>query len=331
MTSVLAAGKTAALRRAAVRATRAPSIHNTQPWRLRLRPEELCLYADRSRQLHVLDPTSRQLIISCGCALLNARVSLASQGLGTTVHRFPDPDQPDLLARLTLSERPNPDEHHLAALDNVIELRQTNRRRFADHDVPTEILANLQHAASTEDSTLFIVHHQDHRHAVANLSQKADDIENLNPAYRAELRAWTSNDPRRTDGVPALAVPHVDGTAHDDIPVRDFDTHGTGWLPTNTQSTHRQCLALICTDTDTPTSWLRAGEALERVLLEITRHGFVASPLTQVTEIPTARAQLRQQLNLTTYPHVLLRIGRAPLTPASPRRHMTEVLTEELS
>jgi len=63
--------------------------------------------------------------------------------------------------------------------------------------------------------------------------------------------------------------------------------------------------------------------------LEITRHGFSASPLTQVTEVPSARAQLRAQLGLVGYPHVLLRIGRAPVTPASRRRRLVDVLVEE--
>ena len=78
-----------------------------------------------------------------------------------------------------------------------------------------------------------------------------------------------------------------------------------------------------------PADWLRAGEALERVLLEITRHGFVASPLTQVTEVPSARAELRRELGMTDYPHVLLRIGRAPVTPPTQRRPIVDVLTEE--
>ena len=71
-----------ALRRAAVRATLAPSVHNTQPWRIVIGPGTLTFHADTSRQLRLLDPTGRQLIISCGCALLNARVSLAADGAG---------------------------------------------------------------------------------------------------------------------------------------------------------------------------------------------------------------------------------------------------------
>jgi hypothetical protein len=129
--------------------------------------------------------------------------------------------------------------------------------------------------------------------------------------------------------VPGVAVPHVDAGSEDEVPMRDFDTHGTGGLPTTTHSSRNQCLMLLGTAGDTPPDWLRAGEALERVLLEVTRHGYVATPLTQVTEVPSARAQLRRELGMTGYPHVLLRVGRAAMTPGSRRRRLVDVLVED--
>jgi hypothetical protein len=317
------------LRRAAVRARGAPSVHNTQPWRFHLSPGELSIYADRSRQLTVLDPTARSLTISCGCALMNARVSLAASGAGVEVQRFPDPGEPDLFARLVSSEIGEDNTDRLAALDPVLELRQTNRREFVDNDVPEALIETLEDAAAREGSTLFVIRTDDQRLTVATLSQQADAIENVSPAYRAELRAWTTDDSARMDGVPGIAVPHVDAGAEDEVPIRDFDARGTGGLPVRTHSSRNQCLILLCTNGDGPMDWLRAGEALERVLLEITRHGYVASPLTQVTEVPSSRVHLRQELGLIGYPHVLLRIGRAPLTPGSRRRRLVDVLIED--
>jgi hypothetical protein len=87
-------------------------------------------------------------------------------------------------------------------------------------------------------------------------------------------------------------------------------------------------MVLIGTAADDAVSWVRGGQALERVLLEITRHGFVANTLTQAVEVPVTREGLRSQLRLNMYPHVLLRIGRAPATPAPRRRRLVDMLTE---
>jgi len=314
-----------ALRRAAVRATLAPSVHNTQPWRFVLSPDALEVYADRSRQLSVLDPAGRQLVISCGCALTNARIALAGMGYGAEVIRFPDPLRGDLLARVTVrgsSAEPDP----LAALDAVVELRRTNRRRFADEPVPADVVSDLIAAASAEGAALCSIVKPEHRLITASLSQQADRAQNADPGYRAELRRWSTDDIGRLDGVPTEAAPRVDGSSEDDIPIRDFDTSGHGALPAVTHSTMRQCLLLLGTTNDSASGWLRAGEALERVLLEVTRHGFVASMLTQIVEVPRTRALLRQELGLRMNPHVLLRVGRAPMTPATRRRRLVDVL-----
>jgi hypothetical protein len=144
--TALAAGPATALRRAAVRAVLAPSVHNTQPWRLRITPDRLDIHTDRSRQLKVLDPTSRQMLISCGCALMNARVALAGAGLHVQVQRNPHPLYDDLLASITITD--GPADEALAALDPVIEVRQTNRRHFDDERVPDDVMSALQEAGS---------------------------------------------------------------------------------------------------------------------------------------------------------------------------------------
>jgi nitroreductase len=290
-----------ALRRAAVRATLAPSVHNTQPWKLQVTESgQLHIYADRSRQLAVLDPTSRQLTLSCGAALFNARVTLAAEGIGVDVRRSTGGGS-DPVATIVPSG--DPADGSLAPLDQVLELLQINRRRFTENDVPEPVLEVLQEAAAAEGTWLHVVRDPDQRATVARLSQHADDIENLNPAYRAEQRAWTTDDGLRGDGqgLPSVA----------------------------THSARNQCLVLLGTAGDAPADWLRAGESLERVLLELTRHGFVASPFTPVTEVPATRARLRSELGLVGYPHLLLRIGWAPTTPAARRRRLVDVLVED--
>jgi hypothetical protein len=330
-TAMTTSTSTQALRRAAVRATLAPSVHNTQPWRFVLSGDALEIHADPLRRLEVLDRSGRQMLISCGCALFNARVSLAASGFQAHVERAPDPTRPDLLARIsagTATPGSGPDLSVLAPLDAVIESRRTNRRQFGADVVPPEIIDDLVAAAAAEGVELLPITRAEDRVSVAIQSQRADAQENADPAYRAELRMWTTGDDLRNDGVPASAIPYGAAGGHDDIPVRDFDTTGAGELPTETRSGMNQCLLLLGTDADSREAWLRAGEGLEHLLLEAERHGYAVSPITQLIEMPNTRAMLRRELRLTMHPHVLLRIGRAPTTPATRRRRLIDMLTE---
>ncbi len=318
-----------ALRRAAVRATWAPSVHNTQPWQFVVGRAALGVHADRSRQLPVLDPSGRQLIISCGCAVFNARVSLAADGFAAAVRRYAPGERGNLVADLAGEPGSEP---QVAALDPVLALRRTNRRQFADDQVAPELVATLQTVAAAEHATLVTVQTQPHRMAVALLSQRAEAIEEANPAYRAELRAWVSDDQRRGDGVLITTLPRLDRTAPADgvapggLPLRTFADPGEAGLPSSRLANRDHSLFLLGTERDDPVSWLRAGEALERVWLEVTRAGYVMSLFTQLIEVPVTREQLRSELGLGMYPHVLLRVGRAPATPASRRRKLVEVL-----
>jgi len=319
-----------ALRRAAVRAAWAPSVHNTQPWQFVLGHRRLQIRADLARQLPVLDPGGRQLLISCGCAVFNARVSLAFDGFAAEVVLYARGEHGSLIADLT--GEPSGD-HNLAALDPVLELRRTNRRPFADDRVADELVATLRAAASAEEASLFAIEDQPHRIAVAELSQQAEAVEEADPAYRAELRAWVTDDQRRGDGVSIATLPRLDRAASDDgrpmngLPLRTYADPGEAGLPGGTLANRDQSLFLLGTEGDDPVSWIRAGQALERVWLEVTRAGYAMSLCTQLIEVPATRALVRAELGLGMYPHILLRVGRAPATPASRRRKLVEVLS----
>ncbi|MGF7234678.1 MAG: Acg family FMN-binding oxidoreductase [Frankia sp.] len=318
-----------ALHDAAARATLAPSIHNTQPWRLVVRPGHLDLYADLDRHLPAIDPSGRQMAISCGAAVFGARAALAAARLDTVTTTLPDAGRPNLLATIAVSGVATDPDEALGRLDAIAPARHSNRRQFARDPVPDAVVDLLAQAAELEGAWLQPLRDPEDRVTVATLSQHADGRQNADPAYRAELRNWTTDDPARRDGVPAAAVPHTTGAAHDDIPIRDFDTTGAGLLPGETHSRLTQTMVVLGTDGDNRSDWLAAGQALARVLLELTRAGFVASILSQVIEEPGTRQQLRTALRLPGHPALMLRIGSADSTPATPRRLATEVITIE--
>lgn len=314
------------LRQVAERASLAPSVHNSQPWRFRLGPDSIELRADRHRRLPVLDPAARQLIISCGCALFNARVALAADRREVVVERFPDPADPDLVARLTITGHPAP-WTPLVRLEPSIPRRRSNRREFFEREVPEDVQWELANAVELEGADIMIIDSEDARHATARLVREADAAENDNPAYLAELRAWTTNIGGRPDGITTRSYP-MSTTDRGDLPLRDFGVKVGGQMAPVSDSNADQCLMILGTDEDTPAAWLRAGEALERLWLEATRLDYVASLVTQVIEVARTRKQLRQELSLDFHPQLVIRIGQAAPNVATNRRDLDDLIEE---
>jgi hypothetical protein len=316
----------ALLRKAVQRASLAPSVHNTQPWHFVVRPDGLELHADNDRQLRALDPTGRQMVISCGCALFNARVGLAADRV-VQIDRLPDATQPDLLARLSVLDEPAP-WTPLVRLDPMIDRRHTNRRDFFDQNVPPDVIYELTTAAEQEEASLVQIVKPEHKMVAAQLSQEAETIQNTDQRYQAELQAWTTTDLHRTDGVPVYAIPHTDEHSEPEALVRNFDVAGKGWLPRLKQSSLSHCLMVLGTAESTALAWLRGGEALQRILLEATRLDYVVSIASQVAEVPSTRDRLRKELELQLHPLLLMRIGQAAPTPASKRRDLNMIISE---
>ena len=133
-------------------AVRAPSIHNSQPWRWVTGERSVHLFADSGRHLPATDPDSRDLRVSCGAALHHVRVAFAAEGWATTVHRLPNPAQPTHLAAVECSRRAATAED--IALVAAISHRRTNRRRFSSWSVPGTLLATLTERAVAQGAIL---------------------------------------------------------------------------------------------------------------------------------------------------------------------------------
>lgn len=323
---------TAVLRRAASQAVKAPSVHNTQPWRLVLRDDHLDIRVDPARRLEVLDPRGRQLMISCGCALLNARVSVAASGFDAVVERFAPPGVGEIVARLRLGEAR--EQPSAAELDAAIGRRRTNRRPFLGEALTAADTDRFIEAARAEGVDAVCIARPEQRRLIAELLSRAARLEAEDPAYLKELLDWTTDDPRRADGVQASSVPYagpadtgITGTGVNPAAVRKFDFRGMGWLPSAAPLAD-ECLLLFCTEADDGPSWLAAGEALESVWLELTAAGFWASPIGQLIEVRGTHERLRAEFGLRAFPQLLLRVGRAPEVPLSRRRPERDVIAE---
>ena len=305
----------------------APSTHNSQPWRFRLAGERVELVADRTRALPVSDPEDRELTLSCGCALYHLRVAIRRFGWGGETVTWPDPTDPDLFARAGLGEPGAATPEELAEFGAILR-RRTHRGRFDERPVPDETLTELRLLAAEEGAWLHLVEAESERAALADLITAADTRQGSDPRFRRELAAWLHPSRRESgDGIPGHALGAEDLKFYrGPLVVRTFDWGGGEAARDRQVAEGSPVLAVLGTDHDTPPAWLKAGQALGRLLLRARSLGLFASYLNQPVEVPEVRAKLPDVLGRDGKPQLVLRFGFGAEPAPTPRRALESVL-----
>jgi hypothetical protein len=303
----------------------APSTRNTQPWLFRCTSEGIEVRADPARALPIADPDRRELRMSCGAALLNLRVAIQALGIHPTTTLLPRRDDPQLMAIVRPFTTRRVDSRS-AELARAVPLRRTNRRPFTSADVPWWVLGELRAAAEAEHAWMPKLG-TEHRERLYELVHAAHRAQVADPDFLAEWRRWTGRASGTRDGVPTYAA-GVSTSANDSWVLRDFapqDGIGEGTDP----GVADPFVVVIGSFDDRPIDHLRAGQAMERVLLTATSVGLDASFISQPVEVPAVRAELKTLLGGGLWPQILFRIGYGTPMPWTPRRPLNEVMLAE--
>jgi Nitroreductase family len=308
-------------------AARAPSVHNTQPWRFYVSRYVIEMYADPRRKLRS-DPVGREMIISCGAALFGLRLAVRSLGYLPEVELLPE--RPRLLARVRLGvEAPMTEEE--GGMLQALPHRHTHRGPFGARPLPNGLLAGLQRDAFAEGATLMLVESALAYRRLADIVAAASCKLDLDPAASAEVRQWVrpENSSAR-DGVPARAFtarsfPGWSGGQRGRLRQRDFD-QGRGLGTLSVEGPSAAATAVLVTSGDGLADWLRAGQALHRLLAHAAGRWVFASLYTQPMEAAAIRALIRTRLALPGCPQMLLQFGSAQTTQATARRPPVDLI-----
>jgi nitroreductase len=311
------------LRRIVGLASRAPSVHNTQPWRWRAHSGVLELHADHTRQLRAGDPEGRNLVISCGAALHHAQVAAQALGWASQVERVPYGAASTLLARLAFTRTAVPAGS--AEQLEAIERRCTDRRRFTSWPVPEDRLAHLAGRASAWGVRALPLLDVADRFRAELLEHRAFERQRDDEQIALELHDWVEHE--APEGIPSSVRPGSDaGEAQ--RPSR----FPAGVLE---ESEGREVegsdgLIVLCGPDDTPLAWLQAGEGLSALWLAATVEGLSVVPLSQVVEVPETRDALqREVLGGLAHPLILVRVGWQAISrselPRTPRRPVDDI------
>jgi nitroreductase len=305
-------------------ASRAPSLHNTQPWRWRYDRTDLKLYADPVRLLPDTDPTGRELILSCGAALHHFQAAMAGLGVRCLVERLPNPNDPHFLARIEFAAGAFVTDAEFARLD-AMQRRYSDRRPLSPPSGWMEFEQIVRHnLGSAVDLTVVP---DELRNALERASSLAEGMRRYDSGYHAEL-SWWAGQTFGSVGIPrdALASP----VESDRVAIgRRFPLNETEERRVDIAD-DRATVVILSTESDTGLDFLRCGEALSVLLLEATMAGYATCPMTHLIELPSTRLVVQHLVPGDLLPQVLVRIGAAPdagmRKSTTPRRAVSKIL-----
>jgi hypothetical protein len=318
---------TGIIRDAVQLACRAPSLHNSQPWRWVLAGSTIHLFADPGRVVRATDTSGREALMSCGAVLDHFRVAMASVGYTANVERFPNPNNHRHVASIDFTPMTFVTDGHRARAAAILQ-RRTDRLPFAAPPDWESFQSTLRDTVASDRVRVDTVP-DELRSELAEASRLTESLRLYDSSYHAELEWWTTPF-ELSEGIPESSL--VSAAESDRVDVgRVFPaTHHPERRP-EVDEDHAKVVVLSTYD-ETPHSVLRCGELLSAVLLDATMVGLATCTLTHITEISASRevvAGLIGHGSQDITPQVLIRVGRAPsiedVPPPTPRRPVDEV------
>ena len=171
-------------------ACRAPSLHNSQPWRWVASSTGVDLFVDPHRTVTSTDPSGREAIISCGAALHHFQVAMSADGWATNVEAFPNPNDLDHLASVDFASVDYVAQARRSRADAILR-RRTNRLPFRapKHWVSFEPVLR---SSFDNDSVILDVLAADARPRLAEAARLTEALRRYDDLYHSELRWWTA-------------------------------------------------------------------------------------------------------------------------------------------
>ena len=300
-------------------ASKAPSGHNTQPWKFHITDNTITVIPNFEVALPVVDGNNRELFISLGCAVENVCIAANHFGYTTQIAQC---SIKGIILELTKNDLTieNP-------LFHQIEKRQTNRSVYNGNKVSDEMLQQLQ-SIQKEEAVQFYLAEMGTPFAdtITKYILKGNEIQMNDVAFKNELLSWMRFNKKQVattqNGLSYLVFgnPSLPGIFARPI-VRLFLKPNVQNKSDRKKIGFSSHFVLCTTQSNTMEEWLDLGRSLQRFLLKTTEMGISYAFLNQPCEITTLSITLQKELPINKeYPTLILRIGYANPVPYSPRK-----------
>ena len=308
-------------------AVKAPSGHNTQPWKFRLFSDRIDILPDFSRALPSVDPDHRELFVSLGCAAENLCIAAAHKGwlgkVSTTT---------DGVIHIGLSRQNGIEAPHF----EQIARRQTNRRCYNGSMISDNAIALLKKIPAEPGIGI---------HLFQKGTQAFDDIATLvyegnerqmgSPAFKTELRQWMRYNRKHQDetadglSYAVFGAPNLPRFMAEFIISHSLDAAKQNKTDRRNIASASH-FALFTTRDNRLEQWVALGRTLQRFLLAATAADIAHAYANQPNENPELAERMAKTLGITReYPTILIRLGYAKASAYALRRSIEGLIVDE--
>ena len=309
--------------------SKAPSGHNSQPWRFRIQENSIEIHPDFDCTLPVVDPKNRELYISLGCAAENLCVASIAYGYHASWQIDKDSNESHII-RIHLNTSNKKTRKDILG---DIQKRQTNRSVYKGTIVQNSILNQLRELPTEENVRMHFFKNGDSSFSsLTDLIKKGNEIQMNDERFKNELLSWIRLNKRQVEKTNSglshkvMQAPSMPGFIGKRI-VRSFLTPAKQNKSDREKIKSSSHFILLTTKNNCPEEWIRSGLFLERLLIKLTSLGIASAFINPPCELESLSGELQKTLPINDeVPTLILRIGYADRMPSSPRKTVENVI-----
>ena len=306
-------------------ASKAPSGHNTQPWKFHITDGTITVLPNLEVALPVVDRNNRELFISLGCAVEN--LCIAASYFGYTTHII-ECSIKAIILELTKNDLTIED-----SLFHQIEKRQTNRNIYNGNKISDGILQQLQSIPKENGIQFYFTEiNTPFANTITQYIMKGNEIQMADIAFKNELLSWMRFNKKQVEathnGLSYLVFGNPPLPRILARPIVSLFLKPNAQNKSDRKKIDSSSHFVVCTTKqDTIEEWINLGRTLQRFLLKVTEIGISYAFLNQPCEVAALAFDLREKLSVNKeHPTLIMRIGYAKQIPYSPRKKIETLL-----
>ncbi len=306
-------------------ASKAPSGHNTQPWKFHITDSTITVLPNLDVALPVVDRNNRELFISLGCAVEN--LCIAASYFGYTTHII-ECSIEAIILELTKNALTIED-----SLFHQIEKRQTNRNIYNGNKISDGILQQLESIPKENGIQFYFTEiNTPFANTITQYIMKGNEIQMADIAFKNELLSWMRFNKKQVEathnGLSYLVFGNPPLPRILARPIVSLFLKPNAQNKSDRKKIDSSSHFVVCaTQRDTIEEWINLGRTLQRFLLKVTEIGISYAFLNQPCEVAALAFDLREKLPVNKeHPTLIMRIGYAKQIPYSPRKKIETLL-----